>query len=328
MSEARDLDEQAADWVAARDGGHWSPAREQALQDWQARSTAHRVAFLRAQFTWQQADRLQVLRDNTPVPAPAPTPWLTRTRRWLQGALDGRAGWVGAGALASAVAVIGVTMLLARPEPGVQQLATGVGEKAVLALSDGSQLTLNTATRVRTALAPMQRQVWLDDGEAYFEVARDPQRPFVVHAGASRITVLGTKFSVYRQGHDVRVAVVEGQVELATGKAARQLLARADTASVTPGVIRVRQASADEIAADMSWLSGQLRFDGVTLAAAAAQFNRYNRQHLVIDDPAAAAIVIGGSFEAANVEQFARLLASGFGLSVRIEADAIHVASH
>ncbi|MFG6430736.1 FecR family protein [Roseateles sp. LYH14W] len=320
MDKAHDLDEQAADWVAARDGDHWSPAREQELAAWQARSTAHRVAFLRAQHTWQRADRLQVLRAGT---AERQT-WRARAGRWLRG--GGHAGWVGAGALAS-VAIVGLAALLFRPDPGTQQLATGIGEKAVLALNDGSRLTLNTATRIRTEMQPAQRKVWLDDGEAYFEVAPDAKRPFVVQAGQSRITVLGTKFSVYRNGNDVRVAVIEGRVALAAGGAAPQMLARADTAAVSPGVIRVRQATAAELTAGMGWLTGQLRFDGVTLAAAAEQFNRYNRRKLLIDDPAAAAILIGGSFEAGNVEQFARLLASGFGLVVRLEADAIHVAS-
>jgi transmembrane sensor len=322
MDKARDLDEQAADWVAARDGEHWSAAREQELQAWQARSTAHRVAWLRAESAWQRADRLQVLRTNAPL-ADGET-WLARTGRWLRG--TGRAGWASAGALAS-VAVIGLAAWLFRPVPSTQPLATGIGEKAVLALGDGSRLTLNTATRIRTEMQPAQRKVWLDDGEAYFEVAHDASRPFVVQAGQSRITVLGTKFSVYRKGSDVRVAVIEGRVALAAGNAAPQVLARADTATVSPGFIRVRQATAAEMDAGMGWLTGQLRFDGITLAAAAEQFNRYNRRQLLIDDPAAAVIVIGGSFEAANVDQFARLLGSGFGLAVRVEADAIHVAS-
>jgi len=189
------------------------------------------------------------------------------------------------------------------------------------------RMTLNTFTRVRTEMRAEQRNVWLDDGEAFFEVAYDARRPFVVHSGSNRITVLGTKFSVYKSGNSLQVAVVEGHVELAAGDAARQVLAKADAAAVSPGLVRVRHAAKGEIDANLSWLSGQLQFNGVALGTAAEQFNRYNQKKLVIADPAAAAIVIGGTFEAVNVEQFSRLLSSGFGLVVKVEGDTIRVSS-
>jgi transmembrane sensor len=77
----------------------------------------------------------------------------------------------------------------------------------------------------------------------------------------------------------------------------------------------VESRSGKILATDLSWRQGLLTFDQTTLAAAADEFNRYNRKQLVVE-PAAAEIRIGGSFEAANVDGFVRLLHDGFGLNV------------
>lgn len=341
MAQAHDIEAVAADWLAARDGDDWTPDRQHALEAWLAESTAHRVAYLRLDAAWQRADRLQVLRAAA-VPASvasaaaASSHWTGSSQEGWQQAWQRRLQWLRSGlhpgpvalgmtVMAGLVAlVIGIALHLDAAGSG-QLHATGVGERAVLALRDGSRLTLNTATRLRTDMRTDQRRVWLDAGEAYFEVAHDARRPFVVLSGAHRITVLGTKFSVHREGDQLRVLVVEGRVELSTGATSAAVLAKADNAVATPGLVRLRHESPRELDASMRWLEGKLQFDGVTLEAAAAQFNRYNQKQLVMADAEAGRIRIGGTFDANNVEQFARLLHSGFGLEVAVNDDVIRV---
>src|SRR5262249_39417186 len=91
---------------------------------------------------------------------------------------------------------------------------TPVGGIESVPTADGSTITLNTDSQIRVALSASERRIELKHGEAYFEVAHDPNRPFVVHAGNKRVIAVGTKFSVRRDYDDVQVVVTEGKVRL------------------------------------------------------------------------------------------------------------------
>src|SRR5690606_35324362 len=81
-------------------------------------------------------------------------------------------------------------------------------------LSDGSRITLGAGSRIRVDYTAAARRLTVEAGEAFFAVARDPQRPFVVHAGSGTITALGTAFNVRSLAGRVVVTVVEGKVEV------------------------------------------------------------------------------------------------------------------
>jgi transmembrane sensor len=209
--------------------------------------------------------------------------------------------------------------------------ATAVGARQSIALPDGSMLTLNTATQVRTAVNGSGRKVWLDDGEAYFDIAHDSKRPFVVIAGARRITVLGTRFLVRRQGAQVSVMVEEGRVQIAAAAGEKggesTVLTRNQAAVASASSVLVMSKAPKQIDDELSWRQGRLVFDQTTLGDAAIQFNRYNTQKLVIADPAIAATRIGGSFDAGNVDGFVALLKQGFGLSVQHSGNEIRISN-
>src|SRR5258708_31845445 len=97
---------------------------------------------------------------------------------------------------------------------GVSTYITEIGAREMVPLADGSKVELNTDTRIRTVVTKERRTVWLDRGEAYFEVVPDTSRPFVVLAGSRRITVVGTKFAVRRDGDEVQVKVPEAIVHV------------------------------------------------------------------------------------------------------------------
>ncbi len=207
---------------------------------------------------------------------------------------------------------------------------TPLGGREVVPLADGSKVELNTDTRLRASVTSASRTVWLDRGEAYFDVARDTNRPFVVIAGQRRITVLGTRFSVRRDGDDVQVKVVEGRVKIDSIEAP----VAAASAVITGGEVMVTknesalvaQRSPDEITNELAWRRGVLIMNQWTLGDAAREFNRYNRQKLIVSD-SVASIRLGGSFESGNVDAFARLLQDGFGLRVEVGRDHIVVSN-
>ena len=216
------------------------------------------------------------------------------------------------------------------PEVAASRYSTGVGGRESVRFSDGSEVELNTATTIRAAIGKAGRDVWLDSGEAFFSVAKLNGKPFTVHSGDHAVTVLGTKFSVHSDGARVKVAVAEGRVRLEDGVKGQPKR----TAVLAAGEVATADATHTEIVTDealverqLAWRRGILMFDDVTLAEAAAEFTRYNRKRLVIEDSASARIRIGGSFEADNVEAFARLLRDAYGLNVRSATGTISVST-
>jgi transmembrane sensor len=216
-----------------------------------------------------------------------------------------------------------------RSAADTRSYATVIGQKQEVRLSDGTRLELNTNTRVHASVTATRRTVTLDEGEAYFDVVHDASRPFTVYAGNRRITDLGTKFSVFRNGDDVRVTVREGRVKVeilgqltggapVTTEAGHQLVTKGNE------TLLLTKPDAD-IANELSWRSGMLVFDQQTLAEAAEQFNRYNSRQIFVEG-SARKIRIGGSFKADNVDVFVLLLHRGFGLSVSNQGDRILVS--
>ena len=234
------------------------------------------------------------------------------------------AGWALAAGLALGIGV--ATMLQFRIGSG-ERYATSVGARESVTLADGSHITLNTRTRGRAVVNDQERRFWLEEGEAYFEVAHDPSRPFVVLAGRDRVTVLGTRFSVRHEGGRTEVTVLEGRVRLdraegGAGPVAPVVMTRNESAVSSAGNLLVIGKTEQQVANDLSWRDGRLVFDQLTLGEIAGQFNRYNDRPLVVEGDVAA-MRFSGSFDARNVDGFARLARDSFGLTVRDEGDRI-----
>ena len=273
------------------------------LQHWLAASTLNRVAYLRLKASWQRADRLSALKN--------PRRRLANLRR--SGGLLARPRLLAAIAAALLLLAAGAGGWQLWRVPSEQVFATAVGKMQAVRLADGSRMELNTNTRVRTDVTAARRIVTLDSGEAYFDVVHDAARPFVVYAGNRRITDLGTKFSVFRNGDDVRVTVREGRVKvdvLDRPAVDAPVVAEAGHTVMAKGSETLVFAKPDaDITSDLAWRSGMLVFNQQTLAEAAEQFNRYNSRKIVVEGNARR-IRIGGSFKADNVDVFVLLAAS------------------
>lgn len=210
---------------------------------------------------------------------------------------------------------------------------TPVGGIASVPMSDGSKVTLNTDSRIRLAVTETERRVELERGEAFFEVAKDPDRPFVVAAGGKRVIAVGTQFSVRRDRDDVRVFVAEGavRVENETEPEAREgsnefkllTLSAGSIACASDAGVLLQESTVPEIESYLSWRTGHLIFRDTALADAVAEFNRYNTRKIVIEDPAVAAIRLSGKFRSTQFEAFVRLMEEGFPVRARRVGDEI-----
>lgn len=323
MNSTSKIDARAAEWIARRDNDdNWTHQQQCDLDAWLNESTAHRVAYLRLNAAWQRADRLRALRNAASLVRPFPVATAVRQRA------PTRAVW--GSRVVACVAVLSTSLLLdgglhRRASP--QLFSTPIGARESVSLEDGSKLTLNTSTRLRARIDANERVLWLDEGEAYFDIARDATRPFLIIAGNRRVTVVGTKFSLRLEGDRLKVDVIEGRVQVQSKVSSPTLLSGGETAIEDGSSVLVSRRTERQSQAATSWLEGRLVFDQVTMNEAAAQFNRYNRKKLVIADPAAANVQIGGTFETGNVEGFARLVQAGLGLAVEFHDDRILMSS-
>jgi transmembrane sensor len=356
MSSLKSIEDQAAAWLARRDSGEWYASDERELTQWLDAATAHRITFLRLERIWEEAGRLQVLSAGRAPTATASSeqwaesPFFQARARKERGhsfpeeksarrRLALRAPRRILAVAATVLLAVGVGTYLTRGTPGGEHFTTPVGGTASVPLADGSNITLNTATEVRVELSQKERHVNLEKGEAFFVVAKDAKRPFVVVAGNKRVIAVGTQFSVRREGDGVDVVVTEGTVRIeanrsgaemhpslpenaalnaggssadATGAAV--LLAAGTIARARDGDVLVEEHSLPGAEEALSWRLGYLTFHETTLAEAVEEFNRYNRHKMRIGDPAVAAIRISGTFRPTNYEAFVRLLQDGFSI--------------
>lgn len=184
-----------------------------------------------------------------------------------------------------------------------ETLSTARGEQRSMVLSDGSVIQLNTLTRIRVHFNDNARRIDLSQGEAFFRVAHDTHRPFEVVTPFGTVRAVGTEFNVYNRAQDMRVAVVEGKVQvLAPGSRSTRiqptLVTAQQSVELSSGSAQPKHLPASEMKLATAWMQRRLAFENERLETVVAEFNRYNRVAMRIDDAELAMLEINGVFNA------------------------------
>jgi transmembrane sensor len=332
----RQIERDAALWLARRDAGGWAERQERALETWLAENAAHRVAFLRLEAAWQESARLQAFAAGDAggrFPARgewAHSPYFAHSINSERAAMHGRRAaarkrrrWLTSAGIAAGLVIATVASGLAwRNYTHIDRAAwaTALGGRQVVQLPDGSTATLGSKTDVRMAFSRTQRDLELTRGEAFFDVAHDAARPFVVHANGYRVIAVGTRFDVRREAGQLRVVVTRGLVRLQSAHDPSKppaMLPAGSIATVAGDDVAISQVSVDEAKEALSWRDGFVVFHRTPLAEAVREFNRYNTRQIVIADPSLDALRVGGNFKLDNNDAFVRLMQAVF--PVRVE---------
>ncbi len=353
MAGSKEIEQTAATWLARRDSGHWSPHDQARLDAWLDEATAHRVAFIRLDSAWQQTDRLKILRAGRSTGAvPASGSWLPirfrapgETRQRPATALVSQSSpaqrceaptrrrprwWRYPAALTAAIVIVALTLGW-RHYGAVERASfqTAVGDLREVPLADGSSAMLSSDSRIVVAFSHGERHIDLQRGEAFFVVAKNPDRPFVVSADGRRAVAVGTRFAVRRDQADLRVVVTQGVVRLEPGdhtggrRQPTTLLPAGSVALASDAGVVVHADTVQQAEAYLDWRNGFVSFHDTPLAAAVAEFNRYNVQKIVVGDAAAGQLRIGGNFRWSNTEAFVRLLEQGFPIRAERRGDTV-----
>ena len=199
--------------------------------------------------------------------------------------------------------------------------ATSAGRIGRLPLPDGSELMLDAESAVEVRLLTARREVKLLRGGAFFAVARDTARPFVVLASGARVTVLGTRFAVEMDAKGVAVSVESGRVSVQGAVSADALvLGPGDAARV--GLAATPERSPPRPAEAVApWRTGWLDFDQVPLGEAATRLNRYRPGAPVMVDPAVTALPVFARVNIARSTLWLQGLPTVLPVSVSTAAD-------
>jgi transmembrane sensor len=308
---AADIDRIAADWVVREDRRPLEPTEQAELDAWLGADERRLGAYIRAQAAWSMMDRGRAMASE----APPVRRWPAITRREALAA--------------SVVGAVALSGLAAVSHIGQQTYRTGRGEVRRVPLGDGSSAAINTASRIEVAMTDDRRLVKLAAGEAWFDVARDHARPFLVEARDVRLRAADAAFSVRRLPKGEEVIVAKGVVECwITATPDRVLRLPAGTKMLVSNALpNAPQALAPStVGRLLAWREGMVGLDGETLAEAAAEFNRYNARQIIIDDPALGRERLVGYFRATDPDSFVKAAASTLGADVNASSDELHLS--
>lgn len=320
---SRDIDRAASGWAARLDRGPLSPEASQAFQAWLSGDPRRKGALLRAQALSMMSESAQALGSSfDPVAFEPP-----RRSRFAGVSRRQALTWSGAGAAAASLAALGVGL----PAAGAV-ISTERGEIRMTPLQDGSTVLLNTDTRIRVNYGEGERRVTLLRGEAYFSVAQDDQRPFIVEVDGRRLRTAQGGFRVRKLAKEpVDVLVNQGQVDIASSPTAstRGLVLNANTRltlSDTAGdrsAERPRPIAPEAVTRELAWREGNLAFEGETLKQAADAFARYSQTRILIPDADLAREPVTGLFAANDPVGFSHAIARAFDAKLKRDGDEV-----
>lgn len=323
----QNIEAEAAALIARLDNDDISAEEVRQLREWTQTSQQHRAAIERMAAIWGESDILARLRDYPPVKATHKPRGVTRRYAGVAAAL--LLMTAGAGFYAS---------VFSQSKAYSESFETALGEQHDIALPDGSSILLNTNSSLEISYTKAARQISLNRGEAFFDVAADPLRPFRVAAGEGVVEAVGTAFAVrLDETEEIKVTVAEGRVALSALGRQPQLRGETSAQPVEPKkellevaanqravfAQKVQSLESVEDAAmnrALSWRKGVLIFAGDPLRDVVNEITRYADVEIIIADPALMDTPVGGYFRIGEVDAMLRSLEISFDVQVDRES--------
>jgi transmembrane sensor len=332
---------------------------QRAFERWLAVSPTNRQAYESVDRAWTalrgaaESPQILALRHETALRLTRRTSAHTRPWRWT----------VAAAAMIGVIAISLWVYPLDRPvipslltslrDTNHQRYQTATGERLAFGLSDGSQVTLDTQSELNIDFSPRERRVQLARGQAFFEVAKDSSRPFVVVTRDRQFVAVGTAFDVRLDADQVKITMVEGTVRVepvpdqpvspnagaghivykgptsGDGAPGQSAAARgvAAIATITAGEQLISDSRHEDHVRgadperDTSWRRGQLIFENERLETAIAEINRYSDVKIELENHSLGDLRLSGAFATGRPNVFVEAVTSYFPLRIGITDD-------
>ena len=317
------IDHDALRWVIRKSERELVEAERQEFDAWLAADVRHQGAYLRAAAINLALDQATIQASLRPRRERLEGEWAGASWRHA----DARRAFVKYGGIAAGIALLGVTAAL----PALSNklvLTTAKGEFRKVPLADKSVANINSGTQLEIRLTEQARRVALKKGEAWFEVAKDKAKPFIVEAGQVQVRAVGTAFGVRRYGNGAEILVTEGTVEVWSkeGTAKKRLVTAGERSFVSESASDISVArQPKEVERKLAWREGKLVFNNQTLSEAVADFNRYSLKKIIIVDPHLMNKTLVGQYQIDAPELFAKDVSTFLDVPIVITADKIMI---
>lgn len=316
----------AADWLVRLHDAPGDEALAVAWLQWCEEDPRNLREFHSAQSVWHAANPSAPQLPSVPESIVGASP---PVQRWTN-----RRTWLGLAATVLIAVGVGSTVYLRSDNDELlQSYATPIAGTGSSVLPDGSRVELGADSRITTRYTAKQRSISVDFGEAYFLVAKDPARPFLVDAGDMKVTAVGTAFNVRRNNDRVVIAVSEGRVQLNNNESTDK--AALPNAALTPLVagqqaiyshdsrtVTIADIKATDVA---SWRNGVLKYMHEPLGSVAQDLSRYHNKRIIIGDARLSAMPFTGTVFSTRINDALSALESVFPLEVKERSDAIEL---
>jgi transmembrane sensor len=313
------IEQQASDWLSRRERG-FAPEEQAAFSQWLLEGPRHAAAARQLEASWQFLQKPRRAGQSAQLLETIEIAVARRSRRRRQ-----IFSW-SAAALAAAAVLVLVFVPFRPREVAAPVMHVGVQPKPDRhTLPDGSVVELNAQAEIATEFTAARRNVRLAAGSAFFTVAKDSARPFVVTVGDVTVQAIGTEFCVQLDPRNADVLVTEGRVKVektasGSAKETAHALVSVDQRVIVPldastGPLQVQSVSAQAIQVALRWRNLRVEFTELPLKDVAQLFNRQNEQQLEVDVKAAG-VRVSGIYWLDDPESFSRLIAFSAGLEV------------
>jgi transmembrane sensor len=324
------IDHEASIWLVRLDDGNLSDESRKELKHWLSSDSRHSIALKAMTSIWDDMDEVLVTNDRVnlpknvilwPILKPIFEPIL----------------------IAASISFIAIFIWFAMPvDVQKNSYVTLVGQQLDATFDDGSVIQLNTNSHIETEFTDEKRIVKLIKGEALFDVAHDPNRPFIVYAGDRLVQAIGTQFVVHLESENIQVTVTDGKVKMSKVplnktlkdiKSLNNTTIQKDDVYIIKGekVIvgsdhtpKISLINSENMLRELSWLDGKLIFDNEELFDVIEEINRYIDIKIVLKDPSLHKTPISGRFDLADSEALIEAIELSFNMkSQRIDTNQV-----
>jgi transmembrane sensor len=327
---ANTIDDEASIWLVRLDNGNLANRSRKELKAWLSADKRHQVALKAMADIWSDMDEVLIMingdnsSDNVslwPILTPVFKPLL----------------------MAASVCFLVFFMWVSIPlDVEKNSYVTLKGQQLDARFDDGSIVHLNTNSHIETEFSDDKRIIILIRGEVLFEVAHDPDRPFIVYAGDRLVQAIGTKFVVHLKSENIQVTVTDGKVKMSKValnttlndiKELNSATIQADDVFIAKGekviagsnqIPKFTYIEPENIKRELSWIDGKLIFENEKLIDVIKEVNRYVDIEIVLKDPSLHNIGISGRFDLGDSEALIEAIELSFNIkSQRLESNKI-----
>lgn len=314
MSISASYEDEARQWFTLQLSRELNPHERAEFDSWLHRSGSHQRAYDAVARLWGELDWSETLNRDSLENGRARS---QQPRRHVP-AFAAVSGLIAAAAAVTFVLQNGLSaghrMPLPQSPPPDVIYQTAIGEIRTFALEDGSEVTLAGHSSLVVKQMDERRVVALRDGDGYFKVSRDEQRPFTVETAQLTVTVLGTQFEINTKPDHEEVSVTEGSVEVATSDHRRKVwLMVGERAVVDHDRIETGQFDPLRTA---NWREGRLNFVNVPLEELIAETNQYYPAGIYLSAKDVSGLKVSTSFRIDQTDTAISGVARSLGLSV------------